>query len=178
MGWTPSAPQEHLHRPRPVQVGEHIIYAGAGGDFFSGDLNDMDVLVPLAQVGIPLEFGQTCRIISAQLEDFGGVPSGWKKFLGKVIIPELVDDKRLLAFCGSGHGRTGTLLASLVALLEDPAQTPDPIAAVRERYCEYAVDTVSQGEAIFALRGKLLPDKYETLLLPPSGGLRDGFFGS
>jgi protein-tyrosine phosphatase len=67
----------------------------------------------------------------------------------------------------AGHGRTGTFLASLIALLEDDHTTPDPIAAVRERHCEQAVESVAQGEAIFALRGQPLPRKYRRTLWAP-----------
>jgi hypothetical protein len=60
-------------------------------------------------------------------------------------------------FCDGGHGRTGTVLASLIALMESSAKTPDPIAAVRARYCDQAVETLDQARAIYRLRGEDLP---------------------
>ena len=119
---------------------------------------DSTILVPLTMPRFDL--GSEHKIIWSVLEDFGGVPDDWEVFLSSVIIPELQSGHHLLAFCAGGHGRTGTFLASLVALLEDPEETPDPIAAVRERHCSHAVETTAQAEAIFALRNMELPVRY------------------
>ena len=66
-----------------------------------------------------------------------------------------------MVYCMGSHGRTGTFIASLIALLESKEQTPDPIAAVRERHCSKSVETIGQARAIFALRGEKLPKKYD-----------------
>ncbi len=99
-------------------------------------------------------------MIPLYLRDFGGVPTNWRELLEERIIPRLEDGDDLLAFCAGSHGRTGTFLASLIALLETPEETPDPIAAVRERHCHEAVETKLQAEAIFALRGQAVPQHY------------------
>lgn len=116
------------------------------------------ILVPLTMPRLVL--GSEQNVIWCLLEDFGGVPDDWEQFLSSVIIPELQSGHHLLAFCAGGHGRTGTFLASLVALLEDEEETPDPIAAVRSRHCFHAVETTAQAEAVFALRNKELPVQY------------------
>jgi protein-tyrosine phosphatase len=95
------------------------------------------------------------------MKDYNGVPPLWREFLQSVIDNELKRGKKILAFCVGSHGRTGTFLASLIALLESSEEAPDPIAAVRERHCRKAVETGDQAEAIFALRGMEVPRKYQ-----------------
>jgi protein-tyrosine phosphatase len=45
-------------------------------------------------------------------------------------------------FCTASHGRTGTVIAGLIAMLEP--ETDDPIEAVRKRHCGQAVETREQ----------------------------------
>lgn len=99
-------------------------------------------------------------LIELVLPDFGGVPSNWRELLETLVIPRLARGDRVLAFCSASHGRTGTFLASLIALLESADETPDPIAAVRKRHCQEAVETLAQATGIFALRGQPLPRRY------------------
>jgi protein-tyrosine phosphatase len=113
----------------------------------------MDVLVTLGGF-LPL-----CQdtpgpkiILWYPLQDFGGAPEDWRQYLETEVIPLLRTGKKLAVFCYAGHGRTGMLLASLIALLEDQMETPDPIAALRERYCHEAVETTAQEAAVYALR--------------------------
>ena len=113
-----------------------------------------------------MKFGRSYQILAAPLADYGGVPVEWGNFLRKQVIPLLESGKRVLAFCMGSHGRTGCFLASLIAILEP--ETPDPIAAVRERHCPRAVESRAQAEAIFALRGESLPAKYEEEFRPPA----------
>lgn len=84
-------------------------------------------------------------------------------FINRVLVPFLCAGKRVLVFCMGGHGRTGTVLAALKAMLEP--DTEDPIADVREAYCQKAVETDLQAEAVFALRGQHVPEKYEGKLI-------------
>ncbi len=159
-GQKPHAP----HVGEAVAVGPYQVFAA--GTQYSGDrqfgeiFNSPDtVLVPLAG-RLPGLFGEAYGVVWAPLTDFGGVPSNWEWFLTERIIPLLRDGRTLLAFCVGSHGRTGVFLASLIALLETPEETLDPIAAVRERHCEKAVETLEQAKAIFALRGQAVPSRY------------------
>lgn len=156
--------KEHQpHRGDLVQVGEFEVLAGGVYYLQPADLSGVDLLVPLTrETPFPLDGYRTTPIY---LRDFGGVPDSWELVLKQNVIGNLRRGKRLLAFCGAGHGRTGTFLASLIALLESEKETPDPIAAVRQRYCMEAVETVSQGEAVFALREQPLPSKYRLTLI-------------
>ena len=117
------------------------------------------MLIPLTDGRMPFEFGVRYEVLAGCLVDYGGVPEYWEEFL-EVVIDELKKGKRILAFCVGSHGRTGCFLGSLIALLESEGETPDPIAAVRERHCDHAVETKAQAEAIFALRERPLPEKY------------------
>lgn len=145
------------HRGEPVQVGPYTILAGGTRDFQLGDMEKAELLVPLHHGFAPLAFGKRYQILAAPLKDFGGVPDNWAEFL-KALISELESGKRVLAFCVGSHGRTGTLIASLIALLEP--ETRDPIAAARERHCTFAVETIQQAEGIFKLRDQTVPRKY------------------
>lgn len=149
------------HIGDPVDVGPYTVLVGGYQDLLPEDLEQADILVALTSQLPEVAFGKEYRIIAAPLRDFGGVPNGWEQFLEERIIPLLAERKKLLAYCGASHGRTGTFLGSLIALLESRAETPDPIEAVRERHCRDAVETLEQAEAIFAIRGERLPEKYQ-----------------
>jgi hypothetical protein len=148
------------HRGDPIRIGKYTLLAGGTRDLLEEDLGKADVLVPLAGFA-PFEFGKRYTIISATMQDMGGVPKNWREFLESTIIPEIKARRRLLAFCVGGHGRTGTFLASLIALLESREETPDPIWAVWQRHCIQAVESREQAEAIFALRGEELPPHHK-----------------
>lgn len=158
------------HRGNPVRVGEYTIYAGGTQYLTLADLaGGYDMLVPLMKV--PESWRETETFHPAAfkchpLEDFGGVSDDWPEFVQE-IIAELERGKRILVFCIGSHGRTGTLLASLISVLEPDVE--DPIAEARKRHCVKAVETNLQGQAVFALRGKPLPQYYGVLTLIPPG---------
>jgi len=165
------------YRGHAVQVGPYQVFAGGLKYLRPRDLRRADVLVPLTGVS-EFEFGRTYQVTAesqpsgitnleegrqytmlvGKLPDFGGVPDNWEWFVREQTIPLLVQGKKLLGFCFASQGRTGTWLASLVAILEPTCD--DPIAAVRERHCPHAVETLAQATAIFALRGEALPQRY------------------
>ncbi len=146
-----------------VRVGEYQLYPSGAMYLTESDFARYPnrLLVPLARTTLRLN---ESHVIWSILPDFGGVPDTWEEFLRGEIIPLLGAGSELMPFCMASHGRTGTFLASLVALLESEQETPDPIAAVRERHCPRAVESVLQAEAIFALRGQEAPLYYRTSL--------------
>lgn len=146
------------HHGAPVRVGPYTILAGGTRDLLPDDLEKADELIALTEQLPKLHFGQTLTTMHAPLKDFGGVPGNWKDFLLQKVIPLLSTGKQVLVYCVGSHGRTGTLLASLIALLE--ADTDDPIQAVRDRHCRSAVETLEQAEGIFQLRDKAVPQRY------------------
>ncbi len=154
------------HTGAPIRVGHLIVFA-AGGAALSrqpDSLDEYDVLIPLADSFPELET-EDHVVVECHLPDFGGVPDDWREILERQIIPTLQNANkyglRTVCYCHAGHGRTGTLLASLIALLESLEETPDPISAVRVRYCEGAVETHAQAEGIFALRGQGVPEGHQ-----------------
>lgn len=160
------------HGQQEIRVGPFVVRAGGTSYFRTGDFGPADLIIPLTIGALPFEFGMRYDVLAAPMQDYGGVPEYWKEFLERVI-EELADGRKILAFCVGSHGRTGTFLASLIALLEDELETPDPIKAARERHCGKAVETFAQAEAIFALRGAPLPEQYRvefTVQNPPGSG--------
>jgi hypothetical protein len=151
------------HRGNAVRVGPYTVLAGGLRYLTAEDFAGADVLVPLTQLKQPVNH----PVINLALPDFGGVPVDWRQRLEQLIIPELAAGKTLLAFCFASHGRTGTFLASLIALLESAEETPDPIAAVRQRHCREAVESLAQAQGIFALRGQPVPEQYCNTLYQP-----------
>lgn len=172
------------HRGEAVKVGRYQIFLGGTRYFQPEDLREADMLIPLTSVPFKfgschkidlnspavgqlqilpqLERGRQYSVLAAPLVDFGGVPAGWESLLRNQVIPLLQKGKTLLAFCMGSHGRTGTFLASLIALLEP--KIADPIAAARRRHCERSVETTAQAEAVFALKGQTLPERYRQRL--------------
>ena len=63
--------------------------------------------------------------------------------------------------CHGGHGRTGTLLAGCIAVLEG-LSAEKAIAAVRKRYCEHTVETFVQEELVYDLLDEQKPEKPTT----------------
>ncbi len=153
------------HRGELVKVGGFTIFAGGTMYLLPEDLRKADILIPLTSTGVPWEFGGKYQVLAAPLVDYGGVPNEWREFLA-FVARSLARREKFLAFCQGSHGRTGCFLGSLIAMLESPTETPDPIAAVRERHCIHAVETLAQAEAIFALRGQVVPDLYRREFAP------------
>jgi len=165
-------PQGDRRGKEPKKVGNFVIYLG-GLDFFkAGDLEGFDVIIPLDHRPTggftPPKFGEeitaddgTTLIISGVVEDFGTPdPAAWEPFLREKVIPHLQAGRKVLAYCGWSQGRTGTFYDSLIAILESAEETPDPIAAGRERHVPEAVETWKQASLVFALRGEEVPEKY------------------
>ncbi|KKR48751.1 MAG: hypothetical protein UT86_C0003G0080 [Candidatus Magasanikbacteria bacterium GW2011_GWC2_40_17] len=146
---------------KAVQVGPYQIYPGGTRYLKEGDFDGFDVLIPLDDTrAIRLELGQTVQVLGCPWPDFSPPPDGFEEFLLDKVIPLLQAGKKVMVYCIGSHGRTGTFLASLIALLENREQTPDPISAARKRHCHKSVETLEQAEAIFALRGEDLPESY------------------
>ncbi|MDO8600053.1 MAG: hypothetical protein Q7R73_00325 [bacterium] len=151
------------HRGDPVRVGkyQHQLFLGGTMYFAPEDLEGYDLVIPfkeqLSQVitdMVPEE-----KIWHYPIRDFSVPdPDDWVLFIARVA-DELKQGRRILAFCAGGHGRTGTFLASLIAVLEP--RIKDPVGVARGRYCGHAVETHEQIKAVFALKGVLLPVKYQ-----------------
>lgn len=152
----------HTHRgEKSVKVGEYELFPAALVDLRLKDIRHVDVLINLSMIRprvLRAPALERINYIEYPMLDFAGVPPDWEDFLQNTALPLLKEDKRLMPFCHGGHGRTGTFIASMIALLEP--DNNDPIAAARSRYCKFAVETLWQGHAIFALTQTPLPTRY------------------
>ncbi len=151
------------HRGEPVRVGKFTIFLGGSRDLEAHDLHGYDCIIALTE-DLPSLPRLPVTVWNYSLEDYGGVPKDWKKFLG-LVIQRLNKEEKLLAFCHGSHGRTGTFLASLIALVEPGVQ--DPVKEARRRHCKKSVESEEQVKAIFALRGEKIPKKYKKEFYTP-----------
>ena len=154
--------QHEPHRGSRVQVASYTIFAGGKMYFRPGDLRKADLIIPLVEHFPKGTLGYGGRVRHYPIPDFSGVPDDWNSFVEEVV-RELATGIRVLAFCAGSHGRTGCLIASLIAVLETADETLDPIEAARIRHCEEAVETYAQAVAVFRLRGEDVPEKYQCL---------------
>ncbi|MBI2099377.1 hypothetical protein HYT45_03140 [Candidatus Uhrbacteria bacterium] len=166
---------DHHHRKVLVKVGNYEIFVGGSAFIKPGDLEDVDIVIPInAEDPLPMVFGCRYDVLCGYNSGAEDIKDKWANFINKVVV-ELQKGKKIFAYCFAGHGRTGMLLASLVAVLESEEASPDPIFAVRERYCPKAVESNYQAEFVFALRGRELPPRYIELgaLLVPDDRFAD-----
>lgn len=120
----------------------------------------VDVLVPLDHVsGTIWDEGFNGRLIYYPIEDFGVLPTAIANRLVEEIVELLRQGVKVGMFCLGGHGRTG-YIASLV--LGRLIGLEDPIAYLRQGYCEKAVETNSQVKHIAEMLNKPeLIEKYK-----------------
>ncbi|MCA9367694.1 hypothetical protein KC887_05560 [Candidatus Kaiserbacteria bacterium] len=155
-----------VHRGNKVKIGGFDLFAAGAMVLQQSDIERIapDVVVDLAahkRFNHNLHFSNRTLVITKHLQDFGGVSADWSEFVEN-IAGHLRAGQKVLCFCRGGHGRTGCLLSSLTALLEPDVE--DPIAAVRQRYCSHAVETVAQADAVFRLRQLPTPEQYRRSL--------------
>ena len=79
---------------------------------------------------------------------------------------------RVVVECTGGHGRTGTVLACLADAAGVLKPTDDPIAFVRQHYCEQAVESLAQVDYIVWATGKKTEQKPRPTSVP--GGCSAG----
>lgn len=152
---------------RPVKVGRSEIFPGGAYHMHTSDYYGFDLLVPLDNgFGAWAPRGVQHQVVPAFIEDFQPPPSGFDRFLKDAVIPDLETGDRILVFCLGGHGRTGSVLAGLIALLEPDVE--DPVSEIRNRYCPEAVETREQAEWVFALRGQDLPQHLQDMRSVPA----------
>ena len=94
------------------------------------------------------------------MQDMGGISKSAMAAV-PMIASLLESGKRVLMYCVGSHGRTGSMLAMLIAHLEPEVE--DPIAEARARHCKDAVETYSQVAGIFSFANKPVPPIYDDL---------------
>jgi protein-tyrosine phosphatase len=140
------------HRGGAVRVGEHEVMAAGLMHVEPADLDGADLVVALVE---PHEdrrglLANHPNVHWASIPDFTAPEPAWLRQQAAVVTAALERGERVLVLCLGGHGRTGTFLAALIALAE--RDVGDAVAAVRERHCDYAVETSEQQASVRALR--------------------------
>ena len=149
------------HAGKYYPIGDRQIMLGARIDLTDAAIHDVDILIPLCDdLPYQLRFGKRYDIWNMPLVDHGGVPEDWLKHV-KAVWKAIDKGKKVLGYCIGGHGRTGTLYASLVAHVEKPE---DPIDLCRSRYCQSIIESNAQAKAVFGILGKRVPSKHITAL--------------
>lgn len=154
----PKVPPHPKHNVLLTLKGDYKILIGAGSTIYTPEENVTWVSLN-GDVPQNLKFGQPIKLISACLQDYGGVPENWEKFINKIADTIYKQNTLIAAFCTGGHGRTGTFAASLLGLMNPDIE--DPIASLRACYCEKAVETEAQARAVFKVSGKSMPSVYK-----------------
>jgi len=91
--------------------------------------------------------------------DDGGVPIGLSKDWWQLMADTLMTiDGDVAVCCVGGHGRTGTFLAIVMALTGKVPLGGDPVKAMRDAYCDTAVETQSQVNYIERITGMLVSE--------------------
>ncbi len=79
--------------------------------------------------------------------DMSGMPPYKLNQLVEICRNKMRQGKVIDIGCLQGHGRTGTLLACLIARVEH-LSAPEAIGVVHQRYCRHAVETDAQRQAV------------------------------
>lgn len=140
------------HDGDPVKIGRSTIYAG-GGMYLSPETMaryELRVFLRAERNSENFAFGHTARgFLWLPIVDYLTVQEHdwavWKVRLQQVY-GQMQQGKRVIVFCAGGHGRTGLFLASLLALAEPDIN--DPVAEIRHRYCDKAVETSEQAAQV------------------------------
>ncbi len=104
----------------------------------------LDNLIQISGLKKPwrlLKFNRVPAIIKIDWSD-RGVPDLGREFWDELIQVIRTEKKRVVISCVGGHGRTGTALSILAALMG--IVKTDPVKFVRDNYCDEAVETIKQ----------------------------------
>ncbi len=153
--------QKCRHEATPVKVGAYTVWAASEQKITSDALKEIDFVVSLNGNFPGGSYLRPMSIMDCYMQDFSAPKQETWKLIVDYLAKQISEGSKILTFCTGGHGRTGTLVASLIAKLEPECE--DPIAAVRERYCEKAVESLQQLKAIYEIAGKPLPEKYQSV---------------
>ena len=167
--WTSSfVTSKCRHDATACKVGPHTVWLGSESAITRDRLKEIDLVISLNGNFPSGGYLMPIHALDCYMQDFNAPkPETWRlivDYIGGIA----ESGKRVLIFCTGGHGRTGTLAASLIAKFEP--NIDDPIVAVRERYCEHAVESAAQREAIYEILGRELPEKYKAVKYVPGKG--------
>lgn len=130
------------HKHPPLKVDEYFIYGGSCG---SPVVDDADIYVGLDwnmaehKQSYPWYEGETIHFKITDMK----APSDAVEFKNLIIYitGAMQDKQKVHVGCIGGHGRTGVVMAAVVATMTDEE---DPITYVRTHYCKKAVESKAQ----------------------------------
>ncbi len=171
------------HWQHAVKVGTFTVWASgiAGVKFATMDdskIPDLGVYLDKAwstafildtvSVGTEIAGYSERHALFLQWPDFKTISLERFQWVVETVAERVLDGQTVEIGCLGAHGRTGTLLAAVIAVVEK-LSAREAILAVRARHCEHAVETDAQQTMIFDLLGepvKLLPTAKKTFSKP------------
>lgn len=157
-GSTPYTIKTCKHPPKPVKMGDIQIYGCAQRDVDIAIKSGFDVISPLVQTAYDEFNGFYGLLLWLPIADMTAPEPQRLRVHAQRLIKYAKAGNLVVTYCVGSHGRTGTVLATCIGLLEP---TVDPIDEVRARHCEHAVETQSQVNAIFAALDREVPEKWQ-----------------
>lgn len=130
----------------PVEIMKNL-FCGSEVESFAmaAQPNRVDTLIPLYAMDARIwETGFRGEVLYYPISDFGILPDDIMKSLAAKIIERLRQNKKVGIFCLGGHGRTGYVASIVLGMLG----AKDPIAYLRQHYCNCAVESNAQIEHI------------------------------
>lgn len=115
-----------------------------------------DDLAGVAAVGMDAPVIPLWPFIYVSWPDYGGIHIDYYRVLVETIVTALAEGKTVEVGCQGGHGRTGTLLAGVIAKVEG-LKAKRAVEETRKRYCEYAIEGHKQLTMVYELLGEKPP---------------------
>lgn len=128
------------------------LFVGSGSSARVMAEDGVDVLVPLAELnGNIWDTGWRGRILYYPIRDYSALPVDVLGSLVQEVTGEIKQGRKVGVFCVGGHGRTGYVCAALLGVL---LPHEDPIAYVREKYCNKAIESNEQITSLAEFLGR------------------------
>ena len=110
----------------------------------------------IAAVGMEVALTPLWPFITVAWPDYGAVSQTYYKMLVGTVVTALSEGKTVEIACAGGHGRTGTLIAGVLATVEH-LDAKDTLTTLRARYCVSAVESHKQEVMLYTLLGETPP---------------------
>lgn len=143
----------HQNYPERTNATHWTPYPDLGiylSDYWLADLGGM------AGVGVDVPLVPLWPFITVLWTDFGVLSQAYYKVLVDTAVAALSEGKTVEVACAAGHGRTGTLVAGILATVEKLG-AKDTLVALRARYCVNAVETHKQEVMLYELLDEAPP---------------------
>ena len=126
----------------------------------------------IASAGIECPIKEWWPFIVVGWPDRGSIDDDSYKTLVELAVSKIREGKSIEVACQGGHGRTGTMLAGILATLEE-LSAEKAIEQLRKRYCDSAVESHEQKCQVYRYLGEQEPKKpptpaYKSTYTPPS----------